>query len=291
LGDNLLKKQFKSTTLSGLVQEIKFFIEDNARWFEPQETATTVASPSPVSIPKPEKQVTVHSPIGASSMHRWVNCPGSVQLSENQPSTAGEAAKEGTLAHSCAEMILAGAKGEVPFKDDEMQEHVDAYVEFLRVETHDATYFGVEKGFQLIRINPKLFGTCDAVAYFAKERLLRIYDFKYGKTKVDVEENEQLMYYALGALQTFEFHVEEIELVVVQPRKPIRGQIVRRWRFNAYPKMNDFASLLYTAAKATEAPNAPLLAGDWCYWCNARNICPAKHDEANKRAADVFADA
>lgn len=285
----MLKAKFRGTTFSSLLHEIRFFLIDHGYSVEAAVLTDTPSCPSPAQpVPKPEKQVTVHSPIGASSMKRWRNCPGSVKLSENQPSSAGIAAAEGTLAHEMAESLFAGRA--VSNEKTTMLDHVQTYVEFIREETKDATYFGVEQGFALIRINPKLFGTCDVVAYWADQKLLRIYDLKYGKTTVDPEENDQLLYYALGALQTFEFHVEEIELVIYQPRKPVKGEIIRRWRFNTYPKMNDFASMLYTAAKATELPNAELHAGDWCFWCNARNICPVKRDEKMEKSLDYFAD-
>jgi len=49
---------------------------------------------------------TAHSPIGASSAERWINCPASVRLSEGCKKPAGIYAEEGTAAHSLCEECL-----------------------------------------------------------------------------------------------------------------------------------------------------------------------------------------
>jgi len=51
----------------------------------------------------PEK---VHSELGASVAHRWMACPGSVQLSRGQPNYQNEHSRAGTAAHAVAEMAL-----------------------------------------------------------------------------------------------------------------------------------------------------------------------------------------
>ena len=50
--------------------------------------------------------MTAHSRIGASSMHRWSACPGSVVLSEGIESRSSDDAKLGTAAHALAEACL-----------------------------------------------------------------------------------------------------------------------------------------------------------------------------------------
>jgi hypothetical protein len=75
-----------------------------------------------------------HSPLGASSMERWQNCPGSIRLSRGIPNTESVYAQEGTKAHELAERILT--TGEIPpDTDPEMLEAVLVYVNYIRTLT------------------------------------------------------------------------------------------------------------------------------------------------------------
>ena len=49
----------------------------------------------------------LHSKYGASSAERWLNCPGSIQLSETvPPQPSSSAATKGTAAHKLGELAL-----------------------------------------------------------------------------------------------------------------------------------------------------------------------------------------
>ncbi|MCH8328897.1 MAG: DUF2800 domain-containing protein, partial [Nanoarchaeota archaeon] len=54
----------------------------------------------------------IHSKIGASSMYRWSNCPGSVKLSEGMTSESSIYAIEGTAAHEVVGLALERALSE-----------------------------------------------------------------------------------------------------------------------------------------------------------------------------------
>jgi hypothetical protein len=130
----------------------------------------------------------------------------------------------------------------------------------------------------------------DAVLWKPTERLLRVYDYKHGAgVVVEVEGNVQLLYYALGALVTLKFPAKEIEIVVVQPRAEHRKGPVRRWRIPAH-QMLDFEAELVEACERTEDPKAPLNPGRHCYFCPAKNQCPAKLKDAQSKAAEQFTD-
>ena len=47
---------------------------------------------------------TNHALLGASSAHRWLNCPGSAKLTENMPDSTSPYAEAGHLAHEIAEL-------------------------------------------------------------------------------------------------------------------------------------------------------------------------------------------
>jgi hypothetical protein len=142
----------------------------------------------------------------------------------------------------------------------------------------------IEHRFDLSAMHPGLFGTCDALVWNPRSRLLSVFDYKHGAgLYVDVYENPQLMYYALGALISSGYNAAEVELVIVQPRHTFSEEKVRRWRFSSL-ELVDFAADLIEAAKATEQPDAPLVVGDHCrkHFCPAQAICPAQ--QAHRKA-------
>jgi hypothetical protein len=164
--------------------------------------------------------MTAHALLGASKAHRWMACPGSIALEHDLPDTTSPHAEEGTRAHELAAAVLLQqtiAEGDY---SSEMAEHVETYVDYVRREA---------EGHQLLieqRVDysdvigvPNSFGTSDAVI-LAGDTIV-ICDLKYGMgVRVDATENEQLMLYALGALETFGLLGEftKAKLVIVQPR-------------------------------------------------------------------------
>lgn len=252
---------------------------------------------------------TLHAILGASSAHRWMNCPGSVRLTRDIESTSSTYAEEGSAAHHLAEeclrkgkdandyadrairkvgegysiLRLGAPKADGDFEiDDEMTEAVQLYLDTIREDldgTPGASLL-VEHQFDLSSIYPGLFGTNDA-AIAQPWGKCRVYDFKYGKgVAVTVENNPQLQYYALGASRLDDF--QEIELVIVQPRARHKDGPVRRWELTAAELEKWALDSLVPAAKATEDPKAPLAAGTWCKFCPAGATCPARFQHAQE---------
>jgi hypothetical protein len=229
----------------------------------------------------------VHSKIGASSMHRWSQCPGSVRLSEGIESVSSKYAEEGTEAHALAERVLRNGAKAWAGADPEMREHVGVYVDLIQRE-RKGNEFWIEHKFNLDNLYPGLYGTADAVIYDAKTKTLRVYDLKYGAgLAVEVERNPQLLYYALGALLSVDLPCETVETVIVQPRCPHPDGSVRRWSIPAVDLI-DFGADLVKYAKATEKPDAPLVPGAWCRFCPAAGVCPATRSKAQDLAKREF---
>jgi hypothetical protein len=236
----------------------------------------------------------LHSKLGASSAHRWMNCPGSVKLSQDIPQVTSKYAEEGTLAHEIAAHTLTMGSWPVAMPP-EMKEPIELYINQIYDDAKlepDApgipTKMMVEHKFDLSSIHPGMFGTADCVTYDQMSGLLRVYDFKYGQgIAVDVVENEQLMYYGLGALLSLNLPCKEVELVIIQPRCPHPDGIVRRWRFNSI-ELLDFAETLRLSAEATSKPDAPLQPGVHCKFCPAAAVCPAVHSKAIEAAQNEF---
>lgn len=234
-----------------------------------------------------------HAKLSASSYSRWGKCAGSVALAAKYPEgPVSVYAAEGTAAHSLAEMCLR--TGNVPddymgdtieadghkFTVDEgMCEAVQVYLEHVdtrRLEAKSRHKFHVEVKLDKIKkLHPDLGGTADCVVYSEKGKWLDIIDYKHGQgVYVEVDDNGQLMYYALGALLQFpEYKPHTVRITIVQPRAG--GNPVRSQTFDAF-ELAEFGAQLVADAKATEAPDAPLVPGTaQCKWCPARKDCPA----------------
>ena len=248
-----------------------------------------------------------HSPIGASGYHRWKACPGSVRLCKSLPNVASVYAAQGTCAHFVAAECLTKAgvephhflgftkkfDGHEITVDQEMVDAVRDYISAIRRDTGPDDVLMVEVGFDLSALYPELWGTADCVIYKPAARKLIVRDFKYGAgIAVEVEDNEQLMYYALGALtgagtRLNGLPVEVVELVINQPRLDHEDGTERRWPFPVVDLI-DFRAQLVEDAKRTAAPDAPLVTGDHCRFCPAKGACPKLRDEAMAKAKTEF---
>jgi hypothetical protein len=228
-----------------------------------------------------------HSKIGASSMHRWSVCPGSVKLSEGIESRSSVYAEEGTEAHELAALLLIGDE-KPKVIDPEMLEAVTVYVHTVASENMPGCELLVEHLFDLKEIHPGLFGTCDAIIFDRKRKTLRVYDYKHGAgLPVEVKGNVQLMYYGLGAVLSTKFPCDKVELVIVQPRCPHPDGPIRRWTFDSVDLL-DFAADLKAFAIETEKPNAKLVPGDHCRFCPASGVCPQIKEKAQSLAKLEF---
>jgi hypothetical protein len=247
--------------------------------------------------------VTAHSKLGASSSHRWWNCPGSLRMSEGIEARSSKYAEEGTAAHSLAEyclrfnhdaaaMIGTTMPGYEKFPVDAvMAENVQVYLDLCTElgYPNGETECEIEARFDLSALYPGMFGTADFVAYHPETRKLTVVDFKYGQgVAVEPQSNPQLLYYALGSMQKYHNRgLTEVELIVVQPRCPHPDGPVRRWSTTAVD-LHEWSVDLIDAAKRTEDPDAPLNAGEWCRFCPAYAICPKAREKAAEVAAAVF---
>lgn len=238
---------------------------------------------------------TPHSKIGASSMYRWKACPGSVQLSKfsTKPSSSPHAIL-GTIAHEVAAFYLT--KGFWPLPDtfgltiselDIMVKAVSVYTDYIKriKDTEPGNKFHVEHTFNMESVYPGAFGTADFVSYNPDSKHLKVIDYKHGKgLVVEVENNLQLLYYALGAIVTLNYPFQAVELLVVQPRAFHPKGVVRNWIIGI-EEILDFKATLIEAAKLTEGKDPKFEAGEHCFFCPAIELCPKKTAaKAAKRA-------
>lgn len=246
-----------------------------------------------------------HSHVGASSAYRWMKCPGSVRLCKSIPSTSSQYALEGATAHELAEKCFKAGKDAAEFIgvktstrgmtileiDEGMAESVQVYLDAIRNDVQPDDVIEIEKKFSLDQFHPGMFGTNDCSIYRESEKLLIVYDYKHGAgMPVEVVDNPQLKYYALGAATSVKNRtLSEVELVIIQPRCDHPNGPIRRWRINALDLL-DWSGDLIDAAVETEKDDAPLVPGSHCRFCSAAPVCPAMAKLAVETAQMDFYD-
>lgn len=250
----------------------------------------------------------VHTELGASTAARWMACPGSIQLIRTVPTPPStEYAEEGTAAHALGELALrkgvdpdmwVGLELEGVAVDDDMADYVRVYVDYCR-EYMTRFVFGdkdpqwwIEQRVNLGALNPPgpMFGTADFVSYYPSEKTLTVVDLKYGVgVVVEAKGNKQLRYYALGALLALPpgTEVKWVRMAIVQPRAEHPDGVIRTETISL-DELLGFASDLLEAARKTQEPNAPLVAGRHCKFCPAAGICPAQYAAAQETAMVEF---
>jgi hypothetical protein len=201
-------------------------------------------------------------------------------------------AAEGTAAHQLAEMCIKGnfpasrfagekiaVEGQVFKVTPEMVEAVQVYLDVANELRDTSDEFESEQRMDMTALVPGVFGTGDIIAYSEALQKVTIADLKYGKgVAVEVEDNEQLLTYAMGVAQRYHNRgIREVELIVVQPRAPHKDGPVRRWSTDVIG-LYEHVAALQAGAVAADDPKAKLVAGDHCKFCKASGFCGALED-------------
>lgn len=240
-----------------------------------------------------------HAVYGASKAERWLACPGSIRLSKDAPEQVESSyAEEGTRAHECLEYVLTHYGEPVKAINDALIKK--KYAEEMIIHAFDAAERIVDAapmGATLL-FETKLdashftmkgqFGTADAIIADEFGRLTVI-DYKYGAgLAVEVENNYQLIYYALAASKKFHHNFVDVELMVIQPRAHHEDGPIRSWVV-PIEVLLEYEQVFRAGVVECEKPDAPLKAGDHCRWCPAKTMCPEISSRQIRHARDVFA--
>lgn len=238
-----------------------------------------------------------HAVLSASGSHRWLKCLPSARLELEFENSESNAAAEGTAAHALCEHKLKKAlhmRSKRPvsvYNSDEMEEHSDAYVEFVmeqlelaRQSCTDALIL-IEQRLDFSCYVPQGFGTGDCIIIGDKK--LHIIDFKYGMgVLVDAVDNPQMKLYALGALEIYDslYDIEEVSMTIFQPRR----ENVSTWTIPV-KELKDWAeNELKPKAKKAYEGEGDYLPGEWCTFCRAAVKCRARAEEKLKLAQMEF---
>ena len=240
-----------------------------------------------------------HARLGGSKAKRWINCPGSVKLSEQFPDDGpSKYAAEGTAAHELAEACLRSNRDTDSYiglefngfeVTKDMAEAVQVFVDHVRSAAVDGEML-LEVQFDLEPLKPPepMYGTADGVVWTEVDGhwFLQVIDYKHGRgVVVPAVDNDQLKMYALGAVVAARRQPTAVTVTIVQPRagaEPIRSETF------AYDELKTWWGRAKAAAELAQTEGAPLKAGDWCRFCPAHAQCPAQAKHALVLAQEAF---
>ncbi|MGA0207533.1 MAG: DUF2800 domain-containing protein [Ilumatobacteraceae bacterium] len=217
--------------------------------------------------------------LSPSAAGRWMTCTASPQYLVDNADRLDTAPRdytdEGTVAHDWAARILLDEAVVSDIPDEEMREHVAGYVEYCDYLRSGSDVVGVEEKLPLFYM-PERNGIIDF--WVLKDRGLRIVDFKYGAgVEVDVEDNPQLLIYALSALATLDADANEVTLTIYQPRcgdEPIRTV---KYAVESLEEFREDVLAVVADIDAGRVEFAP--SENACRFCPAAAFCSAKTDE------------
>lgn len=231
-----------------------------------------------------------HALLSPSAAHRWMNCTAAPLLERDVEDKSSTFAEEGTLAHAyCAKKLkeflglsVDEEKAEIAQLDEqyhsgEMDEYTDTYKTIVlekfnaaRAKTKDAQLL-VEVKLDFSHYVPDAFGTSDAI--IIADGVMEVIDFKYGKgVKVSAVENPQMMIYALGAwdLFNFEYDIRKVRMTIVQPRIDNLSE----FELDAADLINWAVDELQPKANEAYA-GGKQKPGNWCQFCKVKANCKA----------------
>lgn len=276
-------------------------------------------------IIKPEKE---HALYGPSSMQRGIECPVNYFLSKDfEDEEPSSHAKQGTIAHEVAAIAIEAKleKKEPNYNahplsskfTPEMISHAEDYADYICEHVCDYLQFPhayfIEQRFAFNEEKDG-WGTADFVFIYKNTKLetptrhIHVFDYKFGRHYVDVENNWQLAAYAYSVLETLskEKDYEDFHTVtthIYQPRTKAvedgeeeagtwRRYTVRELKKKAFPAINavlDLSNYWFNLGYIPEEDVAFFQrAGKWCHFCKAKGICDAYGEKYGRPAVEVF---
>jgi len=225
-----------------------------------------------------------HAYLSASASHRWLACPPSAKLCANINDSDSPYAQQGTDAHTLCEYKVEKLLGLNPndptenltWFDTEMDDCTDQYAAYVSEQIKEAKtrcsdpLILIEEKLDFSKWVPEGFGTGDCV--IIADDLLHIIDFKFGLgVLVDAEENPQMMCYALGALDTYEYlySIQTIRMTIFQPRR----DNISTYEISRDDLMKWAETVLKPTAALAYNGEGEFNAGDHCQFCKVKTTC------------------
>jgi len=271
-----------------------------------------------------------HARFAPSGAHRWMRCPGSLVLTDKAGDRSSGFADEGSAAHEFAAWLLLNRpsveeqeaavdvmfttiNGKEYFLTKDMLGHIRDYAKLVDEYAAGGELL-VEERVHLSEVmgTPDCYGTSDAI--ILHEGRIVVVDLKYGMgvkvdafkrtdaANMDTIPNEQMALYALGALETFDYMIGDIERVTLVVHQP-RLNHVSEYECSI-GELQDFALRAKgaritadTARKQHENPTGDLKFEDFlhpgeeqCRFCSGKASCPALRKQVDDTVDDDFRD-
>lgn len=240
-----------------------------------------------------------HAVFSPSASERWINCPGSIKMSEGiEEGKPSVYAHEGTVCHWVAARCLKEHEdaskylGEVIEEVRMTQELIDAiqvYVDEIKGLTKEYNASGGRIEFE-IEINEDCWGTLDAALW--TEEILIAGDLKMGKgVIVEAKDNKQLKIYAIGMLRWLQkekgLNPSRIILYIFQPRTV---NPIRKWEISRIDLLIWYTEVLKPTIDTIKSGAEECIPGEnQCRWCPASATCTAQASYAIKSTEQAFA--
>jgi len=244
-----------------------------------------------------------HAILSASSAHRWLACPPSAKLESTMPESESTYAAEGTDAHTLANINLRYLLGDIikpsygklrkkfittsKYFNTEMERYIEKdFCTSVMELVGECKIVDLEERVDFSEWVPDGFGTADVI--IIGNNTIHVIDLKYGKgVPVSTERNPQLMLYALGACEKYNFlyDFDNVSMTIMQPRLDASSTYtipvneLYEWADNIVKPIADLAY----AGGGEFAPSE-----ETCRFCKANTVCRARAEAATKIAAKVF---
>lgn len=223
-----------------------------------------------------------HNVFSPSGSKRWLTCLGWYEATKDLPyKPAGAAAQKGNEIHALMELCIKNNDAPENHTDDvEFITHVGHVLDFVNryKVLHPNTSIFTEVYIPYKNIHgQQLGGTIDVIGVDGGNELL-IADLKTGVGYVPVENNPQLLNYAIAARLHLGRH-ESYRLAIIQPAlKQIISEIVV-----TNDELDSFENQVNEAVQAN-LNGGDRVAGDHCKFCKAEAICKPRSIYALNKA-------
>lgn len=257
---------------------------------------------------------TAHALFSASGAPGWMRCPPKLAAERGIVDNGSDFAAEGTAAHELGSWVLESHVEGSPLKavdwigdvivvegrnfviDEDMAGHVQTYVDNVLARIEAFKLRGAVSVELLVEVRvdysrflgqPDSFGTSDVVLLIEwpdGTAQIDVDDLKYGMgVRVYAERNEQMMLYALGALDQFAAVLGDVKTVSMAIHQPRIGHL-DEWECS-YEELLAFADEAKIAAEAAgscleigvaDLPLSAFNPGEkQCRFCKAKGTCRA----------------